>query len=305
MEIIKIILTPAMGAAIGYFTNWIAIKMLFRPHKAHYIFGWKIPFTPGLMPKEKPRLAKSIGEVVGSQLINEEVLQQMLLSDKMRHTIAEAIDKYVARLGSDESRLQDFLYLHFSPQEVDNLMDRGTQGLADMIAQRLSNPELGHSIADAAVDYLSHRTQDGLFGKIGASIVAGIGNSIHDRLANGINQMLSDYAPGVIAKEIEHEVQNLMDKRVCDIIAQHTDTISKIKHKTVELYCQLVEEHLPGIVDSIGVDEAVENKINTMDIAELETLVLQVMNKELKAIIWLGALLGFLMGIATLIIQLA
>lgn len=305
MEILKIILTPAMGAAIGYFTNWLAIKMLFRPHRAHYLLGWHIPFTPGLMPKEKPQLAKSIGEVVGRRLLSEDILQQMLLSDNMRHTIARTVENYLERLGSDESSMQDFLYLHFSPQKVDDLVCRASQGVANSIQQRLSNSELGHHMADAAVDYLSQRTQDGFFGKLGASLVAGIGNTIHDRLANGINHMLTEYAPAIISKEVDNEARKLLNMRVCDIVENHSDELARLKEKSVEAYCRLVEEHLPNIINSIGIDEAVEKKINDMDIAELEDLVLQVMNKELKAIVGLGALLGFVMGIVTLLIQLA
>lgn len=40
----------------------------------------------------------------------------------------------------------------------------------------------------------------------------------------------------------------------------------------------------------------VRERINEMDMNETETLILQVMNKELRAIVWLGALLGTLMG---------
>ena len=49
----KLIIPIIVGAIIGYFTNWLAIKMLFRPHYEKKIFGIKIPFTPGLIPKEK------------------------------------------------------------------------------------------------------------------------------------------------------------------------------------------------------------------------------------------------------------
>ena len=48
---LSFLLGPIIGGVIGYSTNWLAIKMMFRPHKAKYIFGMKIPFTPGLMPK--------------------------------------------------------------------------------------------------------------------------------------------------------------------------------------------------------------------------------------------------------------
>ena len=37
---------PLLGGLIGYITNDIAIRMLFRPHKAKYLFGIHIPFTP-------------------------------------------------------------------------------------------------------------------------------------------------------------------------------------------------------------------------------------------------------------------
>ena len=49
-------IAPLLGGLIGYITNDIAIRMLFRPHKAKYLFGIHIPFTPGIIPKEKGRI---------------------------------------------------------------------------------------------------------------------------------------------------------------------------------------------------------------------------------------------------------
>lgn len=55
---------PAMGGLIGYVTNDIAVRMLFRPHAAKRLFGRRLPFTPGLIPKERARLANAIGDVL-------------------------------------------------------------------------------------------------------------------------------------------------------------------------------------------------------------------------------------------------
>ena len=55
---------PLVGAVIGYFTNMIAVKMLFFPHEEKHIFGWRVPFTPGAIPKGKERLAKAAGEIL-------------------------------------------------------------------------------------------------------------------------------------------------------------------------------------------------------------------------------------------------
>ena len=45
------VIAPLLGGVIGYITNDIAIRMLFRPHKAKYVMGVHIPFTPGIIPK--------------------------------------------------------------------------------------------------------------------------------------------------------------------------------------------------------------------------------------------------------------
>ena len=58
---IHYLIGPAVGAVIGYITNDIAIRMLFRPHQAKYIMGIHVPFTPGIIPKEKSRIATAIG----------------------------------------------------------------------------------------------------------------------------------------------------------------------------------------------------------------------------------------------------
>jgi uncharacterized membrane protein YheB (UPF0754 family) len=79
--------SPIVGGLIGLITNGLAIRMLFRPMKPVYIGKFRLPFTPGLIPKERPRLAKSIGEVISRDLLNKETLRDTLLSDSMRENI--------------------------------------------------------------------------------------------------------------------------------------------------------------------------------------------------------------------------
>ncbi|NJK52914.1 MAG: DUF445 domain-containing protein [Leptolyngbyaceae cyanobacterium SU_3_3] len=68
---------PVVGGIIGYFTNDIAIKMLFRPYRALYIGGKKIPFTPGLIPRNQERLAKRISDTIMGSLLTPEELQNL------------------------------------------------------------------------------------------------------------------------------------------------------------------------------------------------------------------------------------
>jgi uncharacterized membrane protein YheB (UPF0754 family) len=72
------IIPPAAGAIIGYVTNAIAIKMLFRPLKEIRVFGIRLPFTPGILPRQRKRLAVSIGAMVERELLTAEVLRNRL-----------------------------------------------------------------------------------------------------------------------------------------------------------------------------------------------------------------------------------
>ncbi len=68
---------PVLGAIIGYFTNDLAIKMLFRPYRAIYFAGRRLPFTPGLIPRNQERLAKRVSDTIMGSLLTPEELQKL------------------------------------------------------------------------------------------------------------------------------------------------------------------------------------------------------------------------------------
>ena len=72
-----------IGALIGGFTNHLAIKMLFRPHEAKYIGKWRVPFTPGLIPKRRDELAMQLGKTVTNYLLTPETFRKKLLTPDM------------------------------------------------------------------------------------------------------------------------------------------------------------------------------------------------------------------------------
>ena len=74
----KIIFMVVVGAVIGGFTNYLAIKMLFHPYHPKYMGKWKLPFTPGLIPKRRQELAHQIGKLVVNHLLTRESIQRNL-----------------------------------------------------------------------------------------------------------------------------------------------------------------------------------------------------------------------------------
>lgn len=104
---IDVVVSPVAGAVIGYFTNYVAIKMLFKPYNEVKIGPVKMPFTPGLIPKEKPRLAKAMGEAVGRQILTEETIVEYLLKDEMTGYAKNAVLKMYDKAKNENITFDD------------------------------------------------------------------------------------------------------------------------------------------------------------------------------------------------------
>ncbi|WP_277868139.1 DUF445 domain-containing protein [Candidatus Synechococcus calcipolaris] len=78
------LIPPIAGGVIGYFTNDLAITMLFRPYRPLKIGTFQIPFTPGLIPRNQERLARRIADAILGSLLTPAELQN--LARRLLHT---------------------------------------------------------------------------------------------------------------------------------------------------------------------------------------------------------------------------
>lgn len=89
---LQLILLPTVGALIGWLTNWVAIKMLFRPRKAVKVAGLSLQ---GLIPKRRHELAQKIGEVVERELISHEDISRRVNTPEFHETVRAHVQKHV------------------------------------------------------------------------------------------------------------------------------------------------------------------------------------------------------------------
>ncbi|MGX8795652.1 DUF445 domain-containing protein [Fusibacter sp. JL298sf-3] len=99
--LIKLVLMATIGAFIGWTTNVIAIKLLFRP-----IHPVKVPLLPfyiqGLMPKRKAEIAKSIGETVEKELISVEEIMDELIESVDKTQVIEQMQVYIVEIVKEK-----------------------------------------------------------------------------------------------------------------------------------------------------------------------------------------------------------
>lgn len=101
------VLPPLLGAIIGYLTNALAIRMLFRPFNEIRVLGIRLPFTPGVIPRQRDRLAHSIARMVSSNLLTEEVLSEKVSSPEFRAGLQASIGRITGDILAGEFRLPD------------------------------------------------------------------------------------------------------------------------------------------------------------------------------------------------------
>lgn len=90
----KIILSVLIASLIGWTTNYIAIKMLFRPHKEINLGFFKIQ---GLIPKRKNQIGESIAEVVENELISIKDIISKLSDEEFSQNLEVIVDEILNR----------------------------------------------------------------------------------------------------------------------------------------------------------------------------------------------------------------
>ena len=87
------LMPPLVGAVIGWLTNYVAIKLLFRPHYPTKILGYTFQ---GLIPKRRKEIAKSLASVIEKELLNSKdlgsALGDMNLKKEVEHIVEDVVE---------------------------------------------------------------------------------------------------------------------------------------------------------------------------------------------------------------------
>ena len=288
---------PLVGAVIGYITNDIAIRMLFRPHQAKYFMGIHIPFTPGIIPKEKSRIAGAIGKAVSENLMNREVLEKSLLSEDMLAKMNNAIDEFVTTQSANEETIEQFARHYLTEEDLIAMRQNVSDGIVKMVSSKLSDSNMGEQIAHMATEHVLTKTRNSVAGLFGADkLVAGVAQPIEKILAKHINEILQTNSQQMIKDLVVKQSDDLLNMSMSQLVGNHDEQVAQIKSGIMNAYRVIITEHLPRILQDIDISGIIEQRINEMDMDEAEAIILDVMKKELRAIVWLGALLGSIMG---------
>lgn len=287
---------PLLGALIGYCTNWLAVRMLFRPYYAKKIGRLRVPFTPGIIPKRQSALAAAMGKAVGEQLLTGEDLAEALSSDRAKQAFVGYAEELWYAAGEKTARQ---LVGQLVPEDRAQAFEDAAQTFAEeKIFAAVQRVDLGALVAREGAAVI--REKRAALGMLGMLLSDDLIASVTEKLGAGVNSYVEQHGREAVAEAVRREIDGAFSAPLASI----TEQVEKdaVRAAAAALYDGAVRDAAARLAGCIDVAAIVEKKINAMDVKELEKLVLSVMKRELNAIVNLGALIGLLLGIVMIFI---
>jgi len=253
--LIEVFILPAVGALIGYFTNYVAIKMLFRPYRAYYVFGKRVPFTPGLIPSKREKLADAIAKVVKENLLTEETLRSRLNEERIRESLRQLVENFLEELGGNSEEFLSKLSAGLGNKKVGEIfgsvLDEGVQGTVNFIFKQLHGKKIGEVIPqslrteferfldekiDQIVEYFAKESKRSEFRDVIYSLIRENLSKLRefiplltDSMVSSFSEKLSNLAVELIEKtsnspDFKLKVSKLIWSKVQDLMNRKVDT---------------------------------------------------------------------------------
>jgi uncharacterized membrane protein YheB (UPF0754 family) len=134
---LTVFLIPLISAFIGWFTNWIAIKMLFHPREPKRILG--LTFH-GIFPKRQKQFAEKLGKIVSTELISFEDIKNKLVQPstvaKVMPLIRERLDGFIKTKLTEKMPI---LSMFIGNNTLDQIKESMVEELANSLPEMLEH----------------------------------------------------------------------------------------------------------------------------------------------------------------------
>ena len=225
----------------GYGAAWLAIWMLFHPYKSVKLFGLTI-WPQGMIPRHREKLAQSIGNAVGNELVSQQtVFDALFETDFFQRKVEDFVGAYTNELLS---RVYPSFIDALPAQARAPILDTISAlqyRLAEYIAEMLKSEETGEAIerfVDKQVDELLERRVDDM-----------VKDESVDRVLNFVEQRLQQFTA---TDGFEAKVQEFVSGRLDDIAKSQATLAETFTPETIAFVKDRIDQQVPPIVHHLA-----------------------------------------------------
>ena len=298
MEYLHLLAGPVVGAVIGYFTNHIAVKMMFKPLEPVYIFGKQLPFTPGIIPKNKKRIGRALGRAVSESLLTEKDLAAGFLKPEVRTKVVSLIYEKLNEESFKAATAEELASEYMGEEKTKKAKKKINSALADKISDAINGFDIEGMLQTVGIKAIMSKLQNSMLAMF-----------INEDTLQGFIGPIADSIRGYLHRHGREKIQDITEKETSKIYEMRIGNLldiegneEHIKEMLGDLYDKAIEKMVPVILSEIDIAAIVEDKVDAMDINFLEELLLSIIKKELDYVVRLGALIGFVIGCVNIFI---
>jgi uncharacterized membrane protein YheB (UPF0754 family) len=279
------LIPPLAGAVIGYITNAVAIKMLFRPLAEIRFLGLRLPFTPGILPRQRHKLAENIGAIVERQLLTPEIVSARLQQEDVREKMKTLIAGYTEQLFNRSSEAASFFM---------NLAEREYPRVSEAFIAFLNKPEIHRRLEFHGRVFLNNAIlRLNVFQRFFLS-AGQFENTLHDRMPEIIDDLIDQLRDVLRDPQTQERILQSLTLTLFTAASQKKDRFdASLRDKVLGF----AEEQSAVLLRTLDIKTLVSDRIDSLDMAQVEHIVLDVMANQLWWINVFGAILGALIGL--------
>lgn len=287
---IQYIVTIIMGTVIGYGTNYLAVKMMFRPKHEVKLWGKTLPFTPGVIPKQKDKLAVAIGNAVGTSLLTKDDIKSRLTGDELKSAVTSKITEILSTQIKEE-----IMHLAKLDEEgYDAMKTKLSSTITKQIMDSVNSVGVGKKISEETSKALMEKVSGNMLKYVVSEEMV---KSFTDHVGKKVQEYVDENGAVIIRGEVDKKLDSLEGNAVTDLLSSVDITEEKLNKTISDAYDKAVDKAVDELLSRVDISKMIKDKIDEMDIDTLEELVMKVMKEQLDVIINLGALIGFCLAL--------
>ena len=292
IEVIRFLSGPVIGGIIGYCTNWLAIKMLFRPYHEIKIKGHVLPFTPGIIPRRKDKLARAIGERVAETMFTEKDIEDFFLSEDMKR----AVCKGFLEILYDEDKnisIADLLGDVIPEDESEDFHKNLDKFIRQEIHRVINRTQIAELVSKETAKIIKEKAGTGLASKvIGGSRTT----AISDYVGKHMQGFAKEQADTLILRIVREETANAFAQPISHHLEEVQISSEQVEEIIRRAYERFMRDYIMDVVRVFDIATLTERKIIEFKSEEIEEIVNLTIKTEMQAVVNLGAVIGVIIG---------
>ncbi len=256
-----------IATAHGYGAAWLAVKMLFRPLKPVYVLGWKLPFTPGLLPAERDRFVDALAGVIAEKLLTADIL---------------AAAFHELRLDTDVERLARSRYAERS--QSDALLPAVAGRITEMLTTLKNSSEAKWRIAHELRAVVIRRLERDYHPAVRQTATFLVGDALVYRIVDrAINNLADQLSESMAIREVMDEAL----RRLPEAIFTSERPLQK----------RIAQDLVRQLSERLDIKGIIKRRFETFSNDIFESLVYETAGRELRGIMVFGTYVGFAVGV--------